>query len=428
MSKSFDKYADILAKHMGALLGNRYINVLKDGLVINLIPSLIGSFFLLIIAAPIPGYTDFMVSILGSEWTTYPLLILGVTLDMMGIIGVLSISYRLAESFKIPALPAAVSAFMCYLLLTPQFITYNTELIPGAIPTIYMGSRGLFTAIMVGIVGTKIYNFFIQKKIVITLPGGVPPAVANSFIAIIPTFFSLLFFCLVRYLVDNSSYGNIHTLVTDVIITPLSAVGTSFWGLLFYVILLNFLWFFGIHGALVVGTLYAPLFLVIADQNRLAYQAGEVLPNDMIGGTLETYVHLGGSGSSIAAVIAMLFFAKSKLYKSIARLAFLPGLFNINEPFIFGMPIVMNLRLFIPWILVPIVNYFITYFATMVNLVPAHPGITIPWTTPIIISGFLVGGIQGVLLQIFNLVIAAMIWYAFIISLDREQVKIESIE
>ena len=87
----------------------------------------------------------------------------------------------------------------------------------------------------------------------------------------------------------------------------------------------------------------------------------------------------------------------------------------------------MNLRLFVPWILVPVVNYLITYFATALHLVPAHPGITIPWTTPIIISGFLVGGIPGVLLQIFNLVIAAIIWYVFFISLDREQVKIESI-
>ena len=428
MSKSFDKYADVLAKHMGSLLGNRYINVLKDGLVINLIPSLIGSFFLLIVAAPIPGYTDFMASMLGEGWSKYPLLIVGVTLDMMGIIGVLSISYRLAESFKIPAFPAAVSAFMCYLLLTPQFITHNTELVSGVIPTMYLGSRGLFTAIVVGILATKIYNFFIQKKIVITLPGGVPPAVANSFIAVIPTFFSLLFFLIVRYLIDISSYENIHLLVTEVIITPLSAVGTSFWGLLFYAILLHLLWFFGIHGALVVGTLYAPLFLVIADQNRMAYQAGEALPHLFTGGSFESYVFLGGSGSSIAIIIAMIFFAKSKLYKSVAKLALLPGLFNINEPFIFGMPIVMNLRLFIPWILVPVVNYFVTYFATAVQLVPAHPGITIPWTTPIIISGFLVGGIRGVLLQIFNLVIAAMIWYVFFISLDREQVKIESIE
>ena len=84
--------------------------------------------------------------------------------------------------------------------------------------------------------------------------------------------------------------------------------------------------------------------------------------------------------------------------------------------------------MFIPWILVPIVNFLVAYFATVLQLVPRHPGITIPWTTPIIISGFLVGGIQGVLLQIFNLTISAMIWYVFFISLDREQVKIESIE
>ncbi len=428
MIKSFDKYADVLAKHMGSLLGNRYINVLKDGLVINLVPSLIGSFFLLIVAAPIPGYTDFMASILGESWSKYPLLIVGASLDMMGIIGVLSISYRLAESFKIPSFPAAISAFMCYLLMTPQFVTHNSEVVSGVIPTMYMGSRGLFTAIIIGIVGTKIYNFFIQKKIVITLPGGVPPAVANSFIAVIPTFFSLLFFLIVRYLVDISSYENIHLLVIEVIITPLSAVGTSFWGFIFYVILLHILWFFGIHGGLVVSTLYGPLFLIITDQNRMAFQAGEALPNLFTIGSFNAYVFLGGSGGSLAIIIAMIFFAKSKLYKSVAKLSLLPGLFNINEPFVFGMPIVMNLRLFIPWILVPIVNFLVAYFATVLQLVPRHPGITIPWTTPIIISGFLVGGIQGVLLQLCNLTISAMIWYVFFISLDREQVKIESIE
>ncbi|MGL5722030.1 MAG: PTS sugar transporter subunit IIC [Brevinema sp.] len=425
MFKLFEKYAESLSGKMSGLLGNRYINVLKDGLVINLIPSLIGSFFLLIVVFPIPGYSEFMTAVLGEGWTKYPISIVGVSLDMMGIIGSIAVSYRLAESYKIPALQPAITSFMCYLLVTPFFVTHNSEIISGVIPTIHLGSRGLFTAILVALLSTEIYAFLVRKKIVISMPDGVPPAVSRTFEAIIPALVSMIFFMIIRILVDISPYENIHTMIIQTIVSPLSSVGTSFWGILFYVFLLHFLWFFGIHGALVVGTLYGPLFLVVADQNRLAIQAGEVAPNMLIGGTLEAYVHLGGSGSSLAIVIPLLFMAKSQLFKQVSRLSIAPGLFNINEPFLFGIPIIMNPRVIIPWILAPTFNLITAYFATVSGLVAPHPGIIIPWTTPIIISGFLVGGIPGVLLQIFNLCCSGFIWYCFIYGMDKEQLELE---
>ncbi|MGL4676772.1 MAG: PTS sugar transporter subunit IIC [Brevinema sp.] len=426
MFKIFERVTDILSQKMSGLLNNHYINVLKDGIIVNLIPSLIGSFFLLIVVLPIPGYSEFMANFLGQEWSKYPLLIVGVSLDMMGIIAAIAISYRLAESYKISALQAAITSFMCYLLMTPFFVTYHTEIIAGVIPTIHLGSRGLFTAILVAFISTEIYTFLIRKKIVISMPEGVPPAVSRSFESVIPALVTLIIFMFFRILVDISPYDNINTMIVETIIAPLSFVGASFWGLLLYVFLLHFLWFFGIHGALVVGTLYAPLFTVLADQNRLAFQAGEVLPNLLTAGNLETYVFLGGSGSSLSIVLPLIFIAKSQLFKQVSRLSIAPGIFNINEPFIFSIPVVMNPRVAIPWILAPIVNLIITYIATTSGFVPPHPGIVIPWTTPIIISGFLIGGISGVILQIVNLCCSGLIWYIFIYGMDKEQYKLET--
>ncbi|MGL5956472.1 MAG: PTS sugar transporter subunit IIC [Brevinema sp.] len=429
--KFIERYSEnislLLARYMGSFFKNRYITILKDGIVANLMPALIGSFFLLIVALPIPGYPEFMTSVFGEEWNKYPLLVVDVSMGLMGIIAVLSISFRMAESFEVFPLPPVLIAFMSYLLLTPQIITQNMEVINGVIPVTFLGSRGLFTAIIVGLVVTRLYVFIVEKKFVIKMPNEVPPTVSGAFLSIIPGFIVLTMVLFFRYLIDISPYENIHVLVMEFIVTPISSVGTNFFGLLFYVFLLHFLWFFGIHGGLVVGALWKPLFLLIADQNRLAYQNGEPILHLMTEESLNFYVFLGGSGASLPLIIVLFFFAKSTLYKNVARLSIIPGLFNINETLVFGMPVVFNPKMLIPWLFIPIVNYLIAYLVTLIGWVQPYPGVILPWTTPIIISGFLIGGIPAVLLQIFNFMVSAFLWYCFVHAMDKEQYQLEQL-
>lgn len=178
---------------MHKVASQRHLIAIRDGIVINIIPSMIGSIFLLIVAIPIPGWTDFLNA---TGLTSILLLPVSATLDLIGLIAVITISYRLAESYKVDPLFATVIALLCFFQLTP-YNYYSEELsksIPNVLPTVWFGSRGLFTAILVAIGSTEIYRRLIVSKFTIKLPDSVPPAVLSSFMAIIPGAGTLIVF------------------------------------------------------------------------------------------------------------------------------------------------------------------------------------------------------------------------------------------
>ncbi|MGL4677465.1 MAG: PTS sugar transporter subunit IIC [Brevinema sp.] len=413
-----------IAPAMNKFAQIRHIQAIRDGVVVNIIPGLIGSLFLLMAALPIPGYGEF---IQGNGIFNALLIPIGATLDLMGMTAAIAIAYRLAESYKVDALPAGIISLLCFFMLTPYHLSH--ELVEGGIngvmPIMYLGSRGLFTALLVALVSTELFVRLSKTRFVITMPDGVPPAVAKSFAALIPAGVTLVVFWMVRLLIDYSSFENIHTILAEFVIRPLSGVGGSLWGAIIFMFLVHFFWFFGIHGHLVIGPVLDPIFTVLMDANRLAFQNGEPIPNIITRYWFDLYVTLGGSGASLAAVIAMILFTRSKHLKEVGRLSLAPGIFNINEPFIFGIPVVFNPIIFIPWIFIPIMNVCTAYFATVIGFLPRHNGIIAPWTMPIVISGFMVAGWRGALMQIINLVLSAIVWFAFIKRLDNMEMDRE---
>lgn len=418
-----------IAPPMNKFAQIRYIQAIRDGVVLNLVPSMIGSLFLLLAALPIPGYGDFIREIGLFDALLIPI---GATLDLMGMTASIAIAYRLAESYKVDALPAGVISLLCFFMLTPYTLAH--ELVAGGVngvmPIMYLGSRGLFTAIIVSLLSTEIFVKMSKTKFIITMPDGVPPAVAKSFAALIPGGITIIAFWILRLIVDSSPFDNIHTILAEFITQPLTGVGGTIWGAIAFMFLVHFFWFFGIHGHLVIGPVLDPIFTVLQDANRMAFQAGEPIPNIITRYWFDLYVTLGGSGASLSIVIAMGLFARSQHLKSVGRLSLAPGIFNINEPFVFGLPIVFNPILFIPWILVPIVNICTAYFATIIGFLPRHNGVIAPWTMPIIISGLMVAGWRGALMQIINLIISALIWFSFMKRIDNMeyQKEIESLK
>jgi cellobiose PTS system EIIC component len=161
------------------------------------------------------------------------------------------------------------------------------------------------------------------------------------------------------------------------------------------------------------------------DENRMVFQQNPhaELPNVITQQFFDLWIYIGGSGATLALAIAMLLRARSQQLKSLGRLAIAPGIFNINEPITFGMPIVMNPLLIIPFILVPIVLTIVSYVAMAAGLVAKPSGVAVPWTTPIIISGYLATGgkISGSILQIINFFIALAIYYPFFVMWDRQK-------
>ena len=427
---SFQEFMDTkMAPVMNKFAQLRHIQAIRDGVVLNLVPSMIGSMFLLIAALPIPGYGDW---IRANGIFDALLIPIGATMDLMGMTASITIAYRLAESYKEDGLPAGIISLLCFFMLTPY--TASHELVEGGIngvmPIMYLGSRGLFTALIGSLISTEIYVRLMRTKLVITMPDGVPPAVSKSFAALIPGGLTLVVFWMIRLIVDASSFENIHTVLAEFVTTPLSGIGGSIWGAIGFMFLVHFFWFFGIHGHLVIGPVLDPIFTVFQDANRLAFQAGETIPHIITRYWFDLYVTLGGSGASLSIVIAMVLFARSRHLKEVGRLSLAPGIFNINEPFVFGIPVVFNPVIFLPWIFVPIMNICTAYFATIIGFLPRHNGIIAPWTMPIFLSGFLVAGWRGAVMQLINLVLSAIVWFAFMKKLDtiEYQKELDSIK
>ncbi|MGG0455117.1 PTS cellobiose transporter subunit IIC [Bacillus mycoides] len=430
MIKFLEKYVMPVA---GRVAEQRHLQAIRDGIILTMPFLIIGSFFLIISALPIPGYNDFMAGLFGESWQKalgYPV---SATFNIMSLIAVFGIAHRLGGYYKIDALAAGALSLVTFLLATPFQVAYiipstkESILVEGAIPAALMGSQGLFVAMIIAIISTELYRFIVQKKLIIKMPETVPPAVTRSFAALIPGFIVVTVIWILRLMIENTSFGSIHNIVGKILQEPLSALGASLWGAVIAVIIVHVLWACGIHGAAIVGGVMSPIWLSLMDQNRVAFQAGQDVPNTVTAQFFDLWIYMGGSGATLALVVGMLLFARSQQLKSLGRLSIAPGIFNINEMVTFGMPIVMNPLLLIPFILVPVVLTVVSYFAMEWGWVARPSGAAVPWTTPILFSGYLGSGgkISGVVLQLVNFALAFFIYLPFLKIWDKQKVAEE---
>lgn len=249
--------------------------------------------------------------------------------------------------------------------------------------------------------------------------------------ALVPAGAAIVLSLIVKMIFRATPFGDLGTFINAVVSAPLTIAGTSYPGALFATFIEQLLWSFGIHGSSVVTTVMEPIWLNANLENLAAFQAGATqLPHIITQTFIENFMWIGGSGATLPVVIYMLCFARSKMLKDLGRLSIAPGIFNINEPVVFGLPIVLNPFLMIPFILSPLAIFTIFYFGMYLNIFPRMVGVSIPWTTPYLISGYLATGgrFGGVLLQIVNFVVAFIIWLPFIRSWDKKNVAMEQAE
>ncbi|KIV75226.1 PTS system, cellobiose-specific IIC component [Bacillus mycoides] len=430
MIKFLEKYVMPVA---GKVAEQRHLQAIRDGIILTMPFLIIGSFFLIISALPIPGYNDFMAGLFGESWQKalgYPV---SATFNIMSLIATFGIAYRLGEYYKVDSLASGALSLVSFLLATPFQVAYiipstkESVIVDGAIPAALMGSQGLFVAMIIAIISTELYRFIVQKKMIIKMPETVPPAVTRSFAALVPGFIVVTVIWILRLIIENTSFGSIHNIVGQILQEPLSVLGASLWGAIIAVILVHVLWSCGIHGATIVGGVMSPVWLSLMDQNRIAFQAGQDVPNTITAQFFDLWIYMGGSGATLALVVGMLLFARSQQLKSLGRLSIAPGIFNINEMVTFGMPIVMNPILLIPFILVPVVLTVVSYFAMEWGWVARPSGAAVPWTTPILFSGYLGSGgkISGVVLQLVNFALAFFIYLPFLKIWDKQKVAEE---
>ncbi|WP_312432207.1 PTS cellobiose transporter subunit IIC [Lacrimispora sp.] len=411
-----------LAERIGK---NKYLIAIRDGFLLSMPLLIVGSFFLLIANFPIPGWTDFWARFFGENWDAYFAKPTDATFSIMAMLAVVGIGYSFSEQMKVDKLFGAAVSLVCWFLIMPYKIMVNDTAVSG-IPLGWVGSKGIFVGIIVAFLSVHIYAWVNKKGWIIKMPDGVPPTVAKSFSALIPAGISVLVFFIINIIFAMTPYDNAFNFVFTILQTPLLKLGNTLPAMVIAYIFLHLFWFFGVNGGSVVGAVFNPILQTLSAENLAAFQAGQPLPNIISQQFQDLFATFGGCGSTLSLLIAMLFFCRSKRIKELGKLAFIPGLFGINEPIVFGLPILLNPMILIPFMLVPTINIVISYFCMSIGLVPLCSGVAIPWTMPVILSGFLATGWQGAVLQLILLVLGVFIYMPFIKMMDKQYMEEES--
>ncbi|MGE8000509.1 PTS sugar transporter subunit IIC [Lysinibacillus sp. NPDC093190] len=401
---------------VAARVGNqRHLVAIRDGFITIMPLTIVGSLAVLVNNLPIKFYQNALDAIWKHEtWTQWGGNVWGATFGIISLLLAFTIAYNLAKSYDKDGLSAGVISFSTYL----TFGTFGE----GGLTGLTTGTGGIFIAIIIALLSTELFcKLTGNPKLLIKMPNGVPPAVSKSFAALLPAIITIGLFALVRTII-SAGFD-----IPDIVGSFYSAIQEPFMGLtnswiaaLLLAFIPTFLWTLGVHGANIIEPFMQTINLPAIEANVKAISSGEVAPYIVNKPFFDAFINMGGSGTTIALIIAIFLFArKNKQYNTVGKLSAAPGLFNINEPLLFGLPIVLNPVLFVPFILTPMVNVTIAFFATKWGFVPAAT-VSPPWTTPPIINGFLATqSWQGAALSIVLIVIAVCIYLPFISMANR---------
>lgn len=394
---------------------NSYVRCIGSGSQSLMAIIMIGAIFNLLNSIAWAPYQNLITSlgISGFLSTVY-----NASMNFMGLFMVFSIGFNGAKIWNHPELAFnnGLLSLMAYLILIPYGVTETGS---SMILMDYLGSHGVFLAFIVGIMASKINIFIVERNITVKMPEGVPENVTQSFIALIPGAAIAIACGILRGIFMLTPWGNILDAVYAILQTPLANVTGSLAGFIILLLLAQVLWFFGVHGSYtVLGILYPIWFTYLAD-NMAAAAAGEVVPH-MWNVSMYDFATNGGCGCTLGLVIMMFFFAKSKRYKTFSKIVFPCGIFNINEPLVYGLPLMMNFTFIIPFIITPIISLLLAYAAIMLGLMPVPTGILGMNTMPIFIYGVVQGSWKIGIYQIISTAVSCAIWYPFFKTADAQ--------
>lgn len=386
---------------------NKRLIAIRNGLSITIPFTIIGSFFLIIGNLPIQAWMDFVSPY--SEILNAPV---NVTFGMLGLISAIGIGYYMGKELDVEPISNAVITLVAFLLATLS--AENTLNIDS------LGAVGMFTAIIVSLFTVEVYRFFVRNNITIKMPDGVPPAVAQSFISLIPAFVIITVIWIIRVILGVDLNA-----IIQVIFQPLVFGLDSLPGLIIYSLIVCLLWSAGIHGDHALAGIATPIFLSNLAANTAAFQAGTPLPHVVVDGFWIVFMCLGGTGSTIGLVLNMMR-SKAKSYKSLGRLSLPSALFAINEPVIFGFPIVMNPIMMIPFIITPMILGSFAYVLTKLGII-GNIVFLVPWTTPPIIGAYLAtnGNIPAAIFSALSVVASYFIYLPFFKVAEKKQLLLE---
>ncbi|MHC5229224.1 PTS sugar transporter subunit IIC [Enterococcus sp. LJL99] len=328
------------------------------------------------------------------------------------------IGFYHAKARNADGMTAGVLSLAAFLILMPQTIVATDGTVVDGYARTYLGASGVFVSIISGILISGIYVFLKKKNLSLKLPDSVPEMVNQS---LSPTFIAMIIFIIifaVRVLFGFTSYGNAFDAINQIIGAPVMKFGATPTALITLYALVNLFWTFGIHPS-ALTSFYTPVLLAVITGNIEAFQSNQALPYlSMI--VIYQFIMLGGTGSTLGLVINMLLFGKSNQFKMLGKLTIIPNLFNINEPVIFGTPIVYNPVFMLPMTLVPVVNGIIGLLLTKAGWFAAYnPTIKVPWTMPAPIIQFLQTGWLAALAAFIVIIVDALLYFPFFKIADK---------
>lgn len=414
-----------LMEPLGRIAQNKYLQAIRDAFVIFALPVIItGSIFLIIANPPtslnwgiINAWANAVEPVQGQLLFPFNL-----TFGLMALTVAFGVGYSLASREDLDSVMAGILSMLAFFMTA--FPVTEIEKVPFGDILNYLGGQGLFVAILLGIFTTEAMRFLINKGFTFELPASVPPYVMRTFRALIPFMIILPLVWILAWIVWANFGVTIPQLVLD-LFSPLVSASNSYWAALGMILLMLILWSIGIHGMNVVSSVAYPFWMTQLAENATAVKAGTEATGIVTEPFFHMFTHLGGSGATWGLVIFMLFSASAQL-KQVGKTAFIPTIFNINEPVIFGMPIVLNPILIIPFVLAPTVIVTINYLLFATGVLPPvilQP----PFTVPIFFGGFIStgGSVLAGLVQIMNAVIAALIYWPFFKKYEGQLIEQE---
>ncbi|QIK68952.1 PTS sugar transporter subunit IIC [Erysipelothrix sp. HDW6C] len=426
----FNKLENVLAPIAEKLSKNKVLSAIRDGFIISTPLIVVASIFLLIANFPITGYPEFMAGIFGEGWDGHLSSVVSATFDVISLLTVIGIGYSYAREKEVDRISGAVIAFVAFLIITqqsyPEYVNEAGKAFKG-FSFGNLGSQGIFLAMITALLSVQIFAWVKNKGWVIKLPDGVPPAVMESFAALIPSAFVMVIFFGFRMIFQVTDFGYAHVFVYKMLQAPLMGFGEFAAFDVIYQFLSNLFWFFGINGPAVTNTVFRPIHEAMTIANLNAFELGEPLRYIFTGPFRDFFSNFGGGGSTLSLVIVMLTVGKSQRMKQLGRLSIVPGVFGINEMIIFGLPVVLNPIILIPFIFVPVINSIISTVFMSMGLIPLTSGIALPWTTPVFFSGWLsTGSIWAGVLQIGLVALGCAIYYPFFKIMDNQYLADEA--
>ena len=407
-----DKLSDVMTPIAEKLQSMTFISALSQSMQVLVPITIIGSFACMLAFVDIFGWQTFLAA--HSAIQVALMGIQSVTLSMFAFYVLLVLPYMYATNLgmteALATVPLAVATF---LIVTP------TELYT-SVPTEWLGHKGLVSALLISFFVVRVVKFCIDKNIRVKMPAGVPKFVVDAFSVLIPAAFLAAVASLVKYLFGLTSIGTFHNLIYVILQIPFKRVGLSLVGAVITETAASLAMFLGLHASTIVG-IVDPLRTAADLENLAAWQAGLPLPNIITGSYYAGLALIGAGGSALACTLAVLLFSKSERYKSIGKIALIPGIFGIGEPILFGLPIMLNPIFFIPWISVTIFNQLYAYSAIALGLVGRFTGVSVSWTVPIILNPILTNStpIRAAIAQVILVGIDLLIWYPFIKAADK---------